>query len=655
MGLQNKPALPNRPGHMRMAIYSLHHQPIGKSTQARPHTSAAHVRYITRPSAASRIEARRMPETPGRAAAYMREVEDADRKNARVSDKLMLALPRELDDEQRAQLVRDFAEGATQGRAPWLAAFHDQGKDALNPHAHLVIRDRDPATGRRVAGLSEKGSTERLRALWETHTNRALEQAGRPERIDRRTLEAQGITREPTVHEGPKAQQMERRGAKPTSRMRRYRNRAGSRLPYRDIDYRKIDGGRSRPGYNRQVGQRGVPVDYWEAVDADNLAHELEELRAIHHPPQSIDVLSRDVGRRVQPLQSAKFARIVNIGRSRLGLFQAKPDGQDFQLPYDFIPDSQRPEAQSLSERKSPHDSIVYDFLNEEGSEKMAREDFQDRLQQQIDDKDEEMRISSGNFDRLMDQSYADKIGALEKMEEFRKDQGADALFHRLRETPESFGAPPTDSAMRNDSENARKELAPAYQNHRKLGDEKDGLQRTLDAEKDRVAGGPPRGLDRLRDARLDREPSRNEALSQPTDRGNDPARGGRPAEPVGQVASPRPGGQKPQRLPTPGEVHNPWAEKTQPERNPSSQQRPTPSAAGPTVGNSPPKSGPDAPEGSRHPLSRQSPALTKPQLTPTGAAPPIAPQQALSQNPLQTPVQQHPIKQPRRGLDEGR
>ncbi len=78
-----------------MAIYSLHHQPIGKSTQARPHTSAAHVRYITRPSAASRIEAGRMPTKPREAAAFMVDAENGDRKNARVSDKLMLALPRD--------------------------------------------------------------------------------------------------------------------------------------------------------------------------------------------------------------------------------------------------------------------------------------------------------------------------------------------------------------------------------------------------------------------------------------------------------------------------------------------------------------------------------------------------------------------------------
>ncbi len=292
MGFGTKPALSEPSGAYEMAIYSLHHQPIGKSTQARPHTSAAHVRYITRPSAASRVEAGRMPAAPQKAAAFMVNAEDKDRKNGRVADKVLLALPRELDASQRADLVRSYAEEVTQGRASWLAAFHDQGKDAHNPHAHLLIRDRDPDTGKRVAGLSEQGSTEKLRTLWEDHTNRALEKAGRSERVDRRTLAAQGIEREPTVHEGPKAQQMERRGAQPESRERRYRNRPGSTLPHRKVDYRKIDKGRSRPAYNRHV--RETAADYWQALDSANQADELEALRAIHHPPASVTPLLAD-------------------------------------------------------------------------------------------------------------------------------------------------------------------------------------------------------------------------------------------------------------------------------------------------------------------------------------------------------------------------
>lgn len=286
MGLQEQTRAPLGTIGRSMAIYSLHHQPIGKSTQARPHTAAAHVRYITRPSAASHIEAARMPDRPGRAANFMRRGEDGDRKNARVADKVLLALPRELDAQQRADLVRAYAEDVTQGRAPWLAAFHDQGKDAHNPHAHLLIRDRDPETGKRVAGLSEQGSTEKLRTLWEMHANRALERAGRPERINRRTLEVQGVERAPTVHEGPKAQQMERRGARPVSRKHRYRNGPGSRLPHRHVDYREIDKGRSRPAYNRAV--RETPADYWRALNEDKQTRELDELRAIHHRAESM-------------------------------------------------------------------------------------------------------------------------------------------------------------------------------------------------------------------------------------------------------------------------------------------------------------------------------------------------------------------------------
>lgn len=230
-----------------------------------------------------------MPHTVGRAATFMRRGEDRDRANARVADKLMLALPRELDAEQRAGLVRQFAEEVTQGKAPWLAAFHDKGKDRQNPHAHLMVRDRDPETGRRVAGLSEKGSTERLRTLWEQHANKALEMAGRPEHIDRRTLEAQGLQREPTIHEGPKSREMDARGASPASQVRTRRNAPGAKTRDRIVDYRAIDGAQSRPSYNRELRGGETPADYWAAIDGQKRRDELEQLRAIHHPPVNKD------------------------------------------------------------------------------------------------------------------------------------------------------------------------------------------------------------------------------------------------------------------------------------------------------------------------------------------------------------------------------
>lgn len=280
-------ANPARRECVRVAIYSLHHSPVGKSTQAQPYTAAAHINYITRRRAMSLMQKARLPgQNPREVAEYLKVCEDKDRKNARVIDKVMLALPRELNQVERVKLVREFAEHVTQGRAPWLAAFHDKGKDASNPHCHLVIRDRDPKTNKRVIGTSEKGSTEQLRESWEKYANQALERAGSSERIDRRTLAEQGIEREPTIHEGPQSQAMDKRGAKPKSRQRRVRNAPGARRPERNVDYRRIDKGNSRPQVNRmrRAAAQETERDYWAAIDGDSRARELQELAAIHSP-----------------------------------------------------------------------------------------------------------------------------------------------------------------------------------------------------------------------------------------------------------------------------------------------------------------------------------------------------------------------------------
>jgi hypothetical protein len=293
MGLQANPA--HREGQ-QVAIYSLHHSPIGKSTQAQSYTAAAHINYITRRRAMSLMQKARLPgQNPREVAEYLKACEDQDRKNARVIDKVMLALPKELSQTERIGLVREFAENVTQGRAPWLAAFHDKGKDARNPHCHLVIRDRDPKTGKRVIGTSEKGSTEQLRESWEKFANQALERAGVSERIDRRTLADQGVEREPTIHEGPRSQAMDKRGAKPKSRQRRVRNAPGAKRPERSVDYRLIDKGKSRPELNRERRDAAQENerDYWEAIDRDNQARELRDLAAIHNPHREPTAIHR--------------------------------------------------------------------------------------------------------------------------------------------------------------------------------------------------------------------------------------------------------------------------------------------------------------------------------------------------------------------------
>lgn len=232
-----------------MAIYSLNLASIGRSTHAAG-TAGAHLLYIGRQSAQPEIAAAHMPADPQEARTYVNQAEAADRKNARVIDKVRIALPRELDGAQRMAVIQSFAGEITQGRVPWYAAIHQSGKDAHNPHCHLVLRDRDIETGKRVLRLSDSArdrqkaglepkAVEWMRERWEYHANLALERAGHEARIDRRSLEAQGIEREPTIHIGPQAQHIDREVQRPQSKQ--VIDGRG-----RTIDYELIDAGRTR-------------------------------------------------------------------------------------------------------------------------------------------------------------------------------------------------------------------------------------------------------------------------------------------------------------------------------------------------------------------------------------------------------------------------
>jgi MobA/MobL family protein len=247
-----------------MAIYSCNLKSIGRTTHAAG-TAGAHVRYIARDRAEPEILAQHMPEDPNAARAFLDAGERNDRKNARVVDKIRVALPRELSAEQRAQLVRDFMADLTRNKVPWYAAIHQTGKDAHNPHAHIIVRDRDLLTDRRVLRLADnfrdrakdnlpgpKG-IEWVRERWEAQMNRALERAGHAVRVDRRTLKAQGIDRVPTIHIGPNAQQIDKFVERPQSQVRRKGKRSNQKDEHWVSDYPMIDAGRTRKERNSEI------------------------------------------------------------------------------------------------------------------------------------------------------------------------------------------------------------------------------------------------------------------------------------------------------------------------------------------------------------------------------------------------------------------
>ena len=89
-----------------------------------------------------------MPQERHEARAWIDRAEANDRKNGRVCDKVMVALPRELDTGQRMELVRRFGHEAT-GR-PVACAFDAHNlrpvAEALRrkyPDAKIVIASDD--------------------------------------------------------------------------------------------------------------------------------------------------------------------------------------------------------------------------------------------------------------------------------------------------------------------------------------------------------------------------------------------------------------------------------------------------------------------------------------------------------------------------------
>ncbi|MCD7785739.1 MAG: MobA/MobL family protein [Oscillospiraceae bacterium] len=164
--------------------------------------------------------------------------------NSQLARRFVLALPREIPKEQYPQMVREYCQEYFVSKGMCCDfAIHDPDPPGHNPHCHimLTLRAMDEngkwlPKSRKVYDLDENGERIRLpsgnwksykedtvdwnqqshceewRHGWEVIQNRYLEMQGRPERIDLRSYERQGIDVVPTVHMGPAVTQMERKG-----------------------------------------------------------------------------------------------------------------------------------------------------------------------------------------------------------------------------------------------------------------------------------------------------------------------------------------------------------------------------------------------------------------------------------------------------------
>lgn len=124
------------------------------------------------------------------------EVEKVEkRKDAQLCREINLALPVELNHDQRREMLLHYCreQFVSKGMVADVS-FHEP--DSNNPHAHVMLTMREltpEGFGNKVREWNSKETLEEWREAWATHNNAALERAGQEARIDHRSLEAQQV------------------------------------------------------------------------------------------------------------------------------------------------------------------------------------------------------------------------------------------------------------------------------------------------------------------------------------------------------------------------------------------------------------------------------------------------------------------------------
>jgi hypothetical protein len=129
---------------------------------------------------------------------WNRVEESETRKNSQVAREVRVALPDELTHAQRIALVRDYAQAQFVDRGMVAdIALHAPGRtgDERNHHAHILLTTREVDADGFTTKNRDWNKVEVLegwREAWARDSNAALERAGIEDRVDHRTLVAQG-------------------------------------------------------------------------------------------------------------------------------------------------------------------------------------------------------------------------------------------------------------------------------------------------------------------------------------------------------------------------------------------------------------------------------------------------------------------------------
>ncbi len=139
------------------------------------------------------------------------------RVDAQLAREFILAVPPELNDKQQFELAAGWAQKELVDRGMIAEISLHHAKTGNNPHVHILCTmrtlDGDAFSAKKPREWNEVAMLREWRESWADSVNGALEDAGREERVDHRSLKDQGIDRIPEPKIGVAATAMKRREA----------------------------------------------------------------------------------------------------------------------------------------------------------------------------------------------------------------------------------------------------------------------------------------------------------------------------------------------------------------------------------------------------------------------------------------------------------
>ena len=203
---------------------------VGKTGRACPHAAyivreGQHARHLSRGEKLEACEAGNLPAWAEHDPLLFWQTADAyERSNGTTYREMEIALPRELDVEQRAALVRAFVAQEIGGCHAYQWAIHTPiaADGQAQPHVHLMFSERQvdgierdpeqyfrrynakspekggarkgygPRAGQTLSRAERAADLKELRGRWQEMANRYLEQLGHSARIDMRSHAERG-------------------------------------------------------------------------------------------------------------------------------------------------------------------------------------------------------------------------------------------------------------------------------------------------------------------------------------------------------------------------------------------------------------------------------------------------------------------------------